>query len=177
MISISNKYPIGEFLWPDFVSFEDKKRAIKTIQDFPKKLILKVDSLTEYDLLRTYRVSGWTIKQIVHHCADSHINSFVRFKLALTEDCPTIKPYKENLWAELLDTKQHSISSSLSILEGVHARWATLLNSMSEVDFNKIFIHPETNREISLAQNLMLYEWHCNHHFHHILIALGEFEI
>ena len=101
------------------------------------------------------------------------MNSFIRFKLALTENRPIIIPYKENSWAELSDALEHPIASSLLIIQGVHLRWVTLLNAITDDDFQKTFLHPENNREISLEQNLLLYEWHCNYHYHHILKALA----
>ena len=106
--------------------------------------------------------------QVVHHCADSHMNSFIRFKLALTEETPTIKPYYENLWAELSDTIQAPIQSSIALLEGLHQRWTILIKTLSTDDLNKQFRHPETDSFITLKTNIGIYSWHCMHHLAHI---------
>ncbi|MFZ9846607.1 MAG: YfiT family bacillithiol transferase, partial [Flavobacteriales bacterium] len=115
-----------------------------------------------------YREMGWTIRQVVHHCADSHMNSLTRFKLTLTEDKPVVKPYWEDRWAELVDSKSMPISPSVQMLEGIHARWTVLLNSLSEQDLVKSFIHPEHGKEFRVDENIGVYAWHCNHHLAHI---------
>lgn len=165
------KYPIGKFQKPQNIDRNTIEGWIKTIEAFPKKLSDETKDLTEQELEKQYRPNGWTIKQVVNHCADSHINSLIRFKLALTEDIPTIKTYSENLWAELSDSKYLSIKSSLKILEGLHERWINLLKSLSEKDFEKAFIHPETQERISLKTNLGIYAWHCEHHLAHVINA------
>jgi hypothetical protein len=162
------KYPIGKFRMPKDLSPEFLASCIRVINEFPSKLKLETEELTEDQLDTPYRPGGWTIRQVVHHCADSHMNSLIRFKLALTEDTPTIKPYDENLWAELADCKNYPILSSLLILEGVHARWGGLFDSFLELDLNRTFIHPEQGKEMSLAQTMALYAWHCAHHLAHI---------
>lgn len=162
------KYPIGKFHEPKNTTRETIDQWIKTIENFPGKLNEQVRNLTEAELEKQYRPNGWTIKQVVNHCADSHMNSLTRFKLALTEDTPTIKPYLENKWAELYDSKEYPISDSLKIIEGVHARWAYLLKHLSEKELNREFIHPETNERISLKTNIGIYAWHCKHHLGHI---------
>lgn len=165
------KYPIGKFQSPDIIDEEQLKNWIQIIQDFPKKIKQEISNLTETEFQKQYRPGGWTIKQIVNHCADSHMNSLIRFKLALTEEEPTIRPYFENLWAELPDSKNHPTESSLKIIEGIHERWVTLLNNMSESDFEKRLIHPETQSITSLEFNTGIYAWHCNHHLAHIVNA------
>lgn len=120
--------------------------------------------MSETELEKQYRPGGWTIRQVVNHCADSHMNSLIRFKLALTEEIPMIKPYFENLWAELSDSRQISIDSSLKILEGLHVRWVNLLRSLKENDLDKEFFHPESKEKISLKHNIGIYAWHCEHH-------------
>jgi hypothetical protein len=162
------KYPIGKFQTPIPMDKIQIENWIKVIEEFPKKLNNEVKDLTEIALKKQYRPDGWTIKQVVNHCADSHMNSFVRFKLALTENTPTIKPYFENLWAELPDAKDFPIESSLNILEGLHERWINLLKSLSDTDLERQFKHPETNKLISLKTNIGIYAWHCEHHLAHV---------
>lgn len=165
------KYPIGKFKKPSIIHQLLIDNWIKTIESFPEKIKAETQNLSDKDLEKKYRPHGWTIVQVVNHCADSHINSFVRFKLALTEDTPTIKPYHENLWAELGDSKHFPIESSIKILEGVHTRWVYLLKNLSEQDLEKQFRHPETNELISLKTNIGIYAWHCEHHLAHIINA------
>lgn len=162
------KYPIGKFKNPNFTNPQQFKNWITIIEAFPLQVTQEVKGLNDTQLEKTYRPNGWTIKQIIHHCADSHINSFIRFKLALTENTPTIKPYYENLWAELTESKNFPIESSLKILEGIHQRWVHLLKNLSISDLNREFKHPETNQLINLKTNIGLYAWHCQHHLAHI---------
>lgn len=162
------KYPIGKFVAPSTVAPELLQQYINDIKVFPAKLKTEVANLTDSQLDTRYRPEGWTLRQVVHHCADSHMNSFIRFKLALTEEKPTIKPYEEALWAELPDTKIMAIHSSLEILNGVHKRWTFLLESFTERDLQKTYIHPEHNKESTLAQVIANYSWHCKHHLAHI---------
>lgn len=171
MSEIENlKFPIGKFIAPDVITIEQIKTWVEVIKRFPERLLDAVQNLNEEQLEKQYRPNGWTIRQVVHHCADSHMNSLIRFKLALTEEKPTIKPYAEDLWAELSDAKL-PIESSLKILEGIHQRWTTLLLSLIVTDLEKQFIHPENSELISLKENIGIYAWHCNHHLAHILIA------
>ena len=162
------RYPVGKFLNPEIVDQSQIDSWISTLETFPERLEREVLGLSDTQLEQRYRPSGWTIRQVVHHCADSHINSFMRFKLALTEETPTIKPYFEDRWAELPDTKDFPIISSLQLLGGLHARWVYLLRSLSDEDWNKEFKHPETGRLISLKTNLGIYAWHCEHHLAHV---------
>jgi len=162
------KYPIGKFRNPSNIGKQQIKVWIETIQNFSEKLNQEVCSLNEQELDKTYRQGGWTIKQVVNHCADSHMNSLIRFKLTLTEEIPTIKPYAENLWAELADSKNHPIESSLKILEGLHERWTTLLKSLSETDLERRYRHPVNNDLITLKAAIGLYAWHCDHHLEHV---------
>lgn len=162
------KYPIGRFKKPEIISKEYLQNCISIIENFPEKLKSEVGQLTDKQLDTSYRENGWTIRQVIHHCADSHINSILRFKLALTEENPTIKPYFEDRFAELKDSRNFPIEASLQILEGTHKRWTALLKSLSEEDLQKTFIHPEHNKEFSLEENIGIYAWHCNHHLAHI---------
>ena len=123
--------------------------------------------MSEQQLLTPYRDGGWTIAQVVHHLADSHLNSYIRFKLALTEDNPTIKPYDEAAWAMLADSRM-PIDSSLQLLESVHARWVTLLRSMKEADFARTYVHPEHGKTFTLWGVLGMYAWHGRHHTAHV---------
>ncbi len=165
------RYPIGKFKKPKNITQEHIKEWIDVIKNFPKKLSNEVCNLTKLELEKQYRPNGWTIRQVVHHCADSHMNSLIRFKLALTEAQPTIKPYFENLWAALSDSKDYPIESSLKILEGLHDRWTNLIKNLNECDLEKGFLHPETNETISLKTNIGIYAWHCEHHLAHIINA------
>lgn len=162
------KYPVGQYKKPDTFTKEILSTAISVIEDFPKKIKQETENLSDEQLDTPYRPEGWTVRQVVHHCADSHMNAFIRLKLALSEDTPTIKPYTEGLWAEMDDTKHFPIYSSFQIIEGVHARWAALLKNMSDIDYNRSFIHPEKGRELSLNESTDMYAWHCNHHLAHI---------
>lgn len=162
------KYPIGRFREQDHADANQVANWIQIIQQFPEKLSREVGTLTEQELSKQYRPNGWTIKQVVHHCADSHLNSFMRFKLALTEDTPTIKPYEESLWAALPDTLDLPVASSLKLLEGLHERWVHLLKSLSEEALERRFKHPEKMALVSLKTNTALYAWHCEHHLAHV---------
>ena len=159
-------YPIGKFNGEYNPTPELRREFINTISALPSKLAEAVRGLIEEQLETPYRPGGWTVRQTVHHIADSHLNSFSRFKLALTEDTPTIRPYYEDRWAELGDSKT-PIDLSLKIVEGLHARWTALLESMSDADFQKRLIHPETG-EWTLEKSLALYAWHSRHHTAHI---------
>ena len=172
------KFPIGKFIKPEIISNQDVLTWIETIEMFPSKLKNMVSNLSVEKLNWKYRPDGWKIKQVIHHCADSHMNSFIRFKLALTEDNPTIKPYEEAKWATLIDGDYDDISASLIILQGVHARWTMLLKSFDASDLTKTFTHPESKKTYELKEVIGLYAWHCNHHFAHIeqaLIHKGKF--
>lgn len=165
------RYPIGKFIFPVEFTAENLNLAIRQIEQFPLKVKQAVKDLDDSQLDTTYRESGWTIRQVVHHCADSHMNSLIRYKLALTEDNPTIKPYEEQLWAELADGKNLPIEPSMKMLEGIHYRWAVLLKSMSEEQFSRTFVHPSNNEKMTLKKATAMYAWHCNHHLGHITIA------
>lgn len=167
MILEQLKYPVGKFVKPESITTELIDSAISEIENFPKLVKAEIQNLDEQDLQLRYRPGGWTISQVVHHCADSHINSYVRFKLALTENIPTIKPYEESLWADLQD-KQLSPFVSLKLLDALHEKWVYILKSLSEEDLNKEFIHPEQSEKISLKENISIYSWHCRHHLAHI---------
>lgn len=165
------RYPIGEFVCPAEITTSDINNWIEIIEEFPSKLKNQVEELSNTDLQKTYRPNGWTIAQVVNHCSDSHMNSFIRFKLALTENSPTIKPYFEDRWAELRDSINYPIDNALKILEGLHTKWVFLLRNLSEEELNKEFIHPESGEKISLKRNIGIYAWHCEHHLAHVVSA------
>lgn len=165
------KYPIGKFQKPLKIDKIQIEEWIQIIEEFPEKLKNEVTNLTENELKKQYRPNGWTIYQVVNHCADSHMNSLIRFKLTLTEETPTIKPYFEQLWAELADSKNYPIESSLKILEGLHSRWVNLMKNLTESDLKKEFLHPENKEKICLSTNIGIYAWHCQHHLTHIINA------
>ena len=161
------RYPIGRFSPPASTVADIRAAHIETLRLLPEKLAAAVNGLNDAQLDTPYREGGWTVRQLVHHVADSHANSYVRFKLALTEDWPTIKPYDEAAWAGLADSQILPVDISLTLLGALHARWVTLLESMAEEDFQKGFNHPEQGRQ-NLANTLALYDWHSKHHTAHI---------
>jgi uncharacterized damage-inducible protein DinB len=161
------RYPIGEFDRNYETTPDARSERIATINDLPKNIATAVAGLTDTQLDTEYRPGGWTVRQTVHHLADSHANSLIRFKLALTEDMPpTIKPYREERWAELADSKL-PIDVSQRMIEAIHIRWLAVLNSMTDADFERRFIHPETG-EWTLEGALAMYAWHSKHHTAHI---------
>lgn len=162
------KYPIGKFSAPEVYTPDLIKSYIEILEGFPAKISGEVKNLSQEQLDTPYRPGGWTIRQVVHHCADSHMNALVRFKLTLTEDKPTIKPYNEKLFAELADTISMAPDASLKIVEGVHQRFSLLLKSLTEKDLQRIYVHPEYKKEFTLNEAMALYAWHCNHHLSHI---------
>tara|TARA_R110001583_G_scaffold50850_7_gene158701 strand:+ start:5838 stop:6371 length:534 start_codon:yes stop_codon:yes gene_type:complete len=162
------KYPIGKPAISKDISPDNIKDWIAVIEEFPKKLEALVSHLSTGQLDTVYRENGWTIRQVIHHCADSHHNSYTRFKWALTEEKPVIKVYYEDRWADLFDSRAAPISLSINHLKALHAKWVYLLKGLSESDFKKEFIHPEGNENVTLAENSGIYAWHCNHHFAHI---------
>jgi hypothetical protein len=161
------RFPIGKFHFPETVSAAELNTFVDQIAATPAEVRASVRDLDDMQLDTPYRPSGWTVRQLVHHIPDSHINSYVRYRLALTEDTPVIKPYAENLWAELADARTMPIAPSLDLLESVHARWVPLLRSLSPSDWSRSFRHPELG-PVRLDQNAALYAWHGRHHVAHI---------
>ena len=162
------RYPIGKFEFHSSASSSEVKEWIKEIEQLPAVLKKSLKGLNEKQLNTPYREGGWTVKQVVHHIADSHINAYIRVRLALTENHPTIKPYKEALWAELDDAKNLPVEISISLLESLHLRWTHLLKKLSASDYEKTVYHPESNRDMSIKFLMHLYSWHGNHHCAHI---------
>jgi len=165
------KYPIGLYK-PGEIKIEMIDEWVDDLKCFPLQLIEIVAGLNNKSLMYTYRPNGWNIQQIVHHLADSHMNSLIRFKLALTEEKPTIKPYLEAEWAKMHDVNEIPIKASLQILSGVHARLASLLSNMGVVEFARKYTHPEHGKPVDLAYTVGLYAWHGKHHLAHIKNAL-----
>ena len=161
------KYPIGRARIPEKITSDDIQKWITIIDSFPRKMRLITKNLSDEQLDTPYRDGGWTIRQVVHHVADSHYNSYIRFKWALTEDKPIIKAYDEGRWSDLADYKA-PIDLSLAAIESLHAKWVYLLRGLTEEDLKKVFVHPETNEEITLEKNIGIYAWHSRHHFAHI---------
>jgi len=161
-----HRYPVGRYT-PVENTANARAEHIRMIGLLPKRLCAAIAGLNDAQLDTPYREGGWTVRQVVHHIADSHANSVIRFKLALTEDWPTIKPYDEKAWAELPDSKSLPIDSSLSLITGMHERWVALLESMREADFRRGYVHPERGKQ-DLATALAIYAWHCRHHTAHI---------
>jgi hypothetical protein len=161
------RFPIGRFSFPTSVSPSDLTGFIADVEQAPAALRAAVAGLSAQQLDTPYRDGGWTVRQVTHHVPDSHMNAYVRYKLALTEDEPTIKPYAEDRWAELADTKSTPIEISLAMLESLHERWAQLLRSLSPSDWKRQFRHPDLG-VISLEKNLALYAWHGKHHVAHV---------
>lgn len=168
------RYPIGEFEIPKTVNFNQLEEWREIIASFPTKIKALSKNLSKAELNYKYRPDGWTIQQLVHHCADSHMNGYIRHKLTLSEDKPQIKPYVESKWAEMPDTLEVNIVESLKIIEGVHRRWTVLLDSISDTDLQREYIHPEYGLHFSLAQSIYNYAWHCKHHLTHIKNALNS---
>jgi hypothetical protein len=164
----AQKYPIGTYKKPKQISNDDFVEYTSVIAGFPERLEAEVNHLTSRQLDTQYREGGWTIRQLVHHLSDSHMNALVRVKLALTEELPTAVAYKESLWAELIDSRTLDIQYSLVMLEGIHAKWSLILTTITPEEAKRCFIHPEHGREISVEEMSALYAWHCNHHLAHI---------
>jgi hypothetical protein len=162
------RFPVGEFrLDDDNLTDEQRQQFIQEIAETPARLREAVAGLSDEQLDTPYRPDGWTVRQVVHHVPDSHLNNYIRVKFALTEDEPTIKPYDEAVWAEMADSVATPIEVSLTLLESLHARWIVLLNSLSPEDFKRVFHHPERGA-VSLNMNVALYAWHGRHHVAHI---------
>ncbi|MFK7782493.1 YfiT family bacillithiol transferase [Psychroserpens sp.] len=172
------KFPIGEFKKPEHINDSQISGWIADIERFPKSVNQLTKNLSINELNWQYRPEGWSIKQVVHHCADSHMNSMIRFKLALTEETPTIRPYYEAKWANLVDGTDDNLDDTLSLLKGLHAKLGKLLRHLSPIDLPKEFVHPEHGKHFRIDETIGVYAWHCNHHLAHIKQAIdykGQF--
>ncbi|HST11744.1 MAG TPA: bacillithiol transferase BstA [Terriglobales bacterium] len=166
------RYPIGKFSFDGSLNDQQKTTYLDDIEQAPARLEAAVRGLSDKQLDTPYRDGGWTVRQVVHHVPDSHINSYMRFKLALTENEPMIRPYMENLWAELPEAKTAPIELSLALLSSLHTRWMLMLRAIPQADWKRTFRHPEIGL-MSLEKNLALYAWHGKHHVAHVT-ALRE---
>ena len=162
------RYPIGRFDANQELTESNFSAWTEVIENFPLQIERVVANFSEEQLNTPYRPGGWTVAQLVNHVADSHLNSYIRFKWTMTEDTPAIKAYDQREWAKLADAKSTDLSASFLILRGVHARWTTLLRSLNPDDFNKELSHPDWERNLTLGLMLSLYAWHCEHHLSHI---------
>ena len=162
------RYPIGQFEFHSSASDLEVKKWIRNIENHPANLKKSVKGLNETKLNTPYREGGWTVKQVVHHLADSHMNAYIRIKLALTENIPTIKPYEEAQWAEMDEAKNAPINISLSLLEALHQRWTMMNKKIKPAYYSKSVFHPEKKREVTIKEFLEMYSWHCRHHCAHI---------
>lgn len=161
------RYPVGRFTYDGPLTEKQKQIFLDEIAQAPAKLRAAIKDLSAHQLDTPYRPGGWTVRQVVHHVPDSHLNSYVRFKLALTEDEPTIKPYAEDRWAELGDTKTTPVEVSLTMLDSLHDRWVRLLQSLTPEEWKRTFRHPDLGA-MTLEKTLALYAWHGRHHVTHI---------
>jgi uncharacterized damage-inducible protein DinB len=161
------RFPVGKFHYDGSMSHQQQQGFLHEVAQTPAEFRTAVQGLSDAQLDTPYRPDGWTVRQVVHHVPDSHLNAYVRFKLALTEDDPTIKPYAEDRWAELADTKATPIEVSLTMLDSLHDRWVRLLRSLTPEQWNRTFRHPEMG-PMTLEKTLALYAWHGRHHVAHI---------
>lgn len=162
------RYPVGKFTAPTSTSDSQRAALIDDVARAPAALRAAVAGLTPAQLDTPYRPGGWTVRQVVHHVPDSHINAYLRFKQALSEDTPTIKPYDQDVWVTLPDTPATPVDVSLALLDALHARWVTLLRAMRPSDFERGYEHPEYRRVVPLSEALANYAWHGRHHVAHI---------
>lgn len=162
------RFPIGPFVSPTTVTDRDRARWIADLARAPQALREALQGLDDAQLATPYRAGGWTLRQVAHHLADSHVNAYIRFKVALTEDQPTIKPYREAAWAELVDNKAVPVSVSVQLLAALHERWHAVLVAMNPADWQRTYFHPEKNAPVALDSALALYSWHSRHHVAHI---------
>lgn len=167
------RYPVGRFKYDGDSSRAAIEASIAMIASLPRKLRDSIAGLNDAQMNTPYREGGWTPRQVVHHVADSHMNAYVRCKLALTEDAPKVKPYDEALWANLPDVSKVPVDVSLGLIDALHERWVALLSAMPDADFERGYIHPEHNRTVPLREVAALYAWHGQHHTAHIT-ALRE---
>ena len=167
------RYPVGRYVRPAAaLDAATRIECINEIEELPAVMRSLVSKLDDVQLDKPYRPGGWTIRQVVHHVPDSHMNMYMRMKLAVTENAPTIKPYNEDSWAQLEDGRTAPVEISLDLLDALHRRWVVFLRSLKEADFERTYIHPEMKGPVPLYQGLALYAWHGKHHAAHIRNAL-----
>ena len=168
------KYPMGEAKPPQDPTPQEIESWIDEIEDLPSILRMVVKRLNDQQLNTSYRPDGWTLRQVIHHMADSHMNAYIRFKLALTEDKPSIRPYFEDRWAELPEAKNGPIELSLSLLESLHKRWVLMLRQLDHKQLKRELFHPESQEIIRLDRMIYTYAWHGNHHLAHITMTIEK---
>lgn len=174
----SRRYPIGKFEYGKNYTINETKRNIKIIASLPKELKKILKNITKTQLDTPYRSGGWTVRQVIHHLSDSHVNAYIRMKMAVTEKNPIIKPYDEQAWAELESGKAASVKPSVRLLKVLHSKWIDFLESLSVLDLEKGYFHPAMNRVVLLPEAIALYAWHTEHHLGHIrLVSSGKLEI
>jgi uncharacterized damage-inducible protein DinB len=161
-------YPIGKYQVVEAADKASVNKWIKEIETLPKRLKAAVKGFNARQLNTPYRPEGWTVRQVIHHIADSHMNAYIRFKLTLTEDKPVVKPYDEKLWSELPDINLADVKVSIDLIKALHIKWSTLLKELDENDLNREFIHPESGTK-NLRETIGHYAWHGNHHLAHII--------
>jgi hypothetical protein len=167
------RYPIGRPALPAVVDPDELKSAIRDLAEMPELLRNALDGLEEPQLATPYRAGGWTVRQLVHHIADSHMNAFIRVRLALTQEHPTIVPYDEKAWAELHDSISAPVEWSLELIESLHARWVMMLQVLTAADWKRTFVHPERGPQ-TVEMATLLYAWHSRHHVAHITHLRAE---
>lgn len=164
----SSRFPVGKFHCPEKFTEAGRRTALAALRLLPSSLSEAVSGLSQRQLEMPYREGGWTLRQVVHHVADSHLNAYTRTRLALTEDWPTIKPYEQDCWADLIDAKTLPVDVSLSLLEPLHTRWLAVLEDMDDEDWQRGYNHPALGRQ-TLNEVVLLYAWHSRHHTGHIV--------
>jgi uncharacterized damage-inducible protein DinB len=168
------RYPIGRFSRPEGYTAAGVNAAVHSIDCLPRKLLAVVSNLSRADWERQYRPGSWTIRQVAHHIVDANVNNYTRFKFALTEDNPTIKPYLEERWAELPDSRNGEMRPALDLISAIHSKWVQTLRVMGETEFRRTFFHPVQNRAVPLYEAAALYGWHGEHHLSQIRAALDQ---
>jgi uncharacterized damage-inducible protein DinB len=168
------RYPIGRFSRPDEYTTAGVNLAIASIDCLPRKLLSLVSNLSRENWERQYRPGSWTVRQVAHHIVDANVNNYTRFKFALTEDNPTIKPYVEDRWAELPDARTGDMRPALDLISAIHSKWIQTLRTMRETEFRRTFFHPRLDRAVPLYEAVGMYAWHGEHHLAHIRSALSR---
>lgn len=168
---MDGRFPVGRFEVPARAEAAERAEWIEQVAVLPVQLRAAAAGLDEEKMRTPYREGGWTVRQVLHHVPDSHMNAYIRFKLALTEERPTIRPYDQDGWAALADSEKTPDDVSLQLLAALHARWVVLMRSMTEADWQRVFVHPEHGTEFTLATALALYAWHGRHHLGHVEIV------
>jgi hypothetical protein len=169
---VDTRYPIGRFQAPNEITHDVRHQWVTALAILPRQVRELVRDMSEAQIDSPYRAGGWTVRQLVHHLPDSHMNAYSRMRLALTEEEPVIKPYNEAKWAELPDARTMPVEPSLDLLTALHSRWVTLLRSLGDAEFSRAFVHPDVGRR-TLGETTGLYAWHGRHHLAHIRLVRG----